>query len=144
MGRLRHRRRAPCEAGRQLASMRGWRALKAFWCNKNDAFSTPASVVPINNKASNTYPHPTTCFSALGPHSEHWPRALLTLKPPLTVQTTRLVHVQKKFKFTKKSLRHQVQNHCYITHEITMTFQLSVPTFSEIPYLVNFFFGSSQ
>jgi hypothetical protein len=35
----------------------------------------------INNKASNTHPHPTTFFSALGPGTEHWPRVPQTLNP---------------------------------------------------------------
>jgi hypothetical protein len=39
----------------------------------------------INNKASNTYPHPTTFFSALGPRTEHWRGAPQTLNSPLDI-----------------------------------------------------------
>jgi hypothetical protein len=41
----------------------------------------------VNNKASNSHPHPTTFFSALGTRSEHWPRAPQTLNPPLALTT---------------------------------------------------------
>jgi hypothetical protein len=37
----------------------------------------------INNKASNSHPHPATFISALGLRTEHWPRAPQTLNPPL-------------------------------------------------------------
>jgi hypothetical protein len=65
-----------------LSSIRGSKAPKAFKCNRNDVLSA-VFIVPINNEASNTHPHPTTFLSALRPCAEYWLRVPKTLKPPL-------------------------------------------------------------
>jgi hypothetical protein len=44
-----------------------------------------SSFVLINIKAPNIHAHVTTFFTALEPRTEHWFRALQTLKQPLIV-----------------------------------------------------------
>jgi hypothetical protein len=94
-GGLRHRRSRPwprvprlkgprARRAGNFSSMRCWKTPKAFGCNKRKfVLRSMSSVVLKNNKASNTHIYPNIFFSALGPRTEHCPRAPLTLKPPL-------------------------------------------------------------
>jgi hypothetical protein len=94
-GGLRNRRSRPWPRGSRpmgprvrragnLSNTKLWRVSKSFRCNKT-VFCSLSSLVLIHNKAWNTYPHPTTLFSALEPSTKHWPRAPCTLKPAVYI-----------------------------------------------------------
>jgi hypothetical protein len=57
-----------------------------------------SSLILINNRASNRHSDPTKSFCVLGPRSEHWPKAPLTLNP-LRLTTISLATVSANISF---------------------------------------------